>query len=95
MVNSCRPAADRLFETAAACYGAATLAVVLTGMGRDGLAGCRSVRDRGGQIVVQDKDSSVVWGMPGQVATAGLADSILPVSEIGSEIVRRVRLYRP
>jgi two-component system chemotaxis response regulator CheB len=90
LVNSCRPAADRLFVTAATCWGPATLGVVLTGMGQDGLEGCRTIRAKGGQIIVQDKDSSVVWGMPGQVAMAGLADSVLPISEIGGEIVRRV-----
>jgi two-component system chemotaxis response regulator CheB len=90
LVNSCRPAADVLFRAAAECYGASVLAVVLTGMGQDGLDGCRSISAAGGQIVVQDRDSSVVWGMPGQVAEAGLADAVLPVSEIGPEVVRRV-----
>lgn len=90
MVNSCRPAADRLFATAADCWGAGTLAVVLTGMGQDGLEGCRTIRAAGGQIIAQDKGTSVVWGMPGQVAMAGLADAVLPVSEIGGEIMRRI-----
>jgi two-component system chemotaxis response regulator CheB len=95
MVNSCRPAADRLFETASTCFGPGTLAVVLTGMGHDGLQGCRKIREVDGQIVVQDEATSVVWGMPGQVATAGLANAILPIEEVGGEIVRRVRMYRP
>ncbi len=94
MVNSCRPAADRLFETAAACWGSALLAAVLTGMGQDGLEGCRKIRTTGGQIIAQDKESSVVWGMPGQVAMAGLADAVLPVSEIGTEIARRIGTRR-
>jgi two-component system chemotaxis response regulator CheB len=93
-VNSCRPAADVLFTSAAECYGHSTLAVVLTGMGQDGLVGCRAVRRAGGQIIAQDRDTSVVWGMPGQVANAGLADAVLPVSEIGGEIVRRVQAGR-
>ncbi len=95
MVNSCRPAADVLFRTAADCYGANTLAVVLTGMGQDGLAGCRAIRDVGGRVIAQDKATSVVWGMPGQVATAGLADAVLPISEIGADLVLRVLGSRP
>lgn len=94
LVNSCRPAADVLFRSASAAFGESTLAVVLTGMGQDGLAGCRSIREAGGQIIVQDRETSVVWGMPGQVAEAGLADSVLPISEIGAEIVRRVTAVR-
>jgi two-component system chemotaxis response regulator CheB len=90
LVNSCRPAADVLFHTVAECYGPAVLAVVLTGMGQDGLAGCRAISAAGGQVIVQDRSTSVVWGMPGQVAEAGLAEAVLPVEEIGPEIVRRV-----
>ena len=91
LVNSCKPAADVLFRSAARCYGSSVLAVVLTGMGQDGLDGCREISAAGGQIVVQDRSTSVVWGMPGQVAEAGLAESVLPVTEIGAEIVRRVK----
>jgi len=94
LVNSCRPAADVLFATAERCFGEATLAVVLTGMGQDGLEGCRKIRQAGGQVIVQDKATSVVWGMPGQVAEAGLAEAVLPISEIGSEVVRRVGVSR-
>jgi len=94
LVNSCRPAADVLFRSAAAAFGDETLAVVLTGMGQDGLAGCRAIRNAGGQIVTQDQETSVVWGMPGQVTNAGLADAVLPVSEISAEIVRRVTAVR-
>jgi len=91
LVNSCKPAADVLFRSAAKCYGPSVLAVVLTGMGQDGLDGCRDISTAGGQVVVQDRATSVVWGMPGQVAQAGLAESVLPVSEIGAEIVHRVK----
>ena len=94
LVNSCRPAADVLFRSAARCYGAATLAVVLTGMGQDGLDGCRSIREVGGQIIVQDKATSVVWGMPGQVTDAGLAEAVLPISDVGAEVIRRVGASR-
>ena len=89
--NSCRPAVDVLFRSVAQLYGAGALAVVLTGMGQDGLRGCEEIRETGGQVVVQDEASSVVWGMPGFVARAGLADKILPLEQLGSEIVRRVR----
>jgi len=94
LVNSCRPAADVLFRSAATAFGDETLAVVLTGMGQDGLAGCRAIRNAGGQIVTQNQETSVVWGMPGQVTSAGLADAVLPVSEISAEIVRRVTAAR-
>jgi two-component system chemotaxis response regulator CheB len=59
-------------------------------MGQDGLRGCEHVREAGGQIVVQDEPTSVVWGMPGAVATAGLADDIVPLEQIAVEISRRV-----
>ena len=89
--NSCRPAADVLLRSAAGAFGGAVLAVVLTGMGQDGLRGCERIREAGGQILVQDEPSSVVWGMPGHVARAGLADRVLPLSLIADEITRRVR----
>jgi two-component system chemotaxis response regulator CheB len=89
--NSCRPSVDVLFRSVAATFGAGTLAIVLTGMGQDGLLGCEAIREAGGQILVQDEASSVVWGMPGAVARAGLADRILPLSLVGTEIVARVR----
>ena len=92
--NSCRPAADPLFRSAAAAFGPNVLAVVLTGMGQDGLRGCEAVRAAGGQIVVQDEASSVVWGMPGFVARAGLADRVLPLGLIAPEIARRVKAGR-
>lgn len=92
--NSCRPAADPLFRSVAKCYGPRCLAVVLTGMGQDGLRGCEEIRAAGGQIIVQDEATSIVWGMPGFVAKAGLADKVLPLAMIGSEIVRRVRASR-
>lgn len=89
--NSCRPAVDVLFRSVAPVYGGGLLAVVMTGMGQDGLRGCQHVRERGGEIVVQDEATSVVWGMPGYVAEAGLADAIVPLPRIAGEIARRVR----
>jgi two-component system chemotaxis response regulator CheB len=88
--NSCRPAADVLFRSAAAVCGAGTLAVVLTGMGQDGLRGCERIVQAGGQVLAQDEATSVVWGMPGQVAQAGLADEILPLDRLSAAILRRV-----
>jgi two-component system chemotaxis response regulator CheB len=93
--NFCRPAADVLFRTAVAAFSGRLLGVVLTGMGHDGLAGCREIRAAGGQVIVQDKASSVVWGMPASVADAGLAERTLPLPDIAPEIVRRVRASRP
>jgi len=90
--NFCRPAVDVLFRDAASVYGKGVLAVVLTGMGQDGLRGCERIRDLGGQIIIQDQPTSVVWGMPGAVARKGLADTILPLDEIAGEITRRVKL---
>ncbi len=86
--NFCRPSVDVLFHSVARVYGARALAVVLTGMGQDGLKGCETLRAAGARIYVQDEASSVVWGMPGFVARSGLADKILPLDQIGAEIVR-------
>ncbi len=92
--NSCRPAVDVLFRSVADVYRGNTLAVILTGMGNDGLRGCEAIRKAGGQILVQDEASSVVWGMPGFVAKAGLADGQIPLSQLASEIMSRVRMGR-
>jgi two-component system chemotaxis response regulator CheB len=92
--NSCRPSVDVLFRSVAETYGAGTLAVVMTGMGQDGLRGCERIREVGGQVLTQDEASSVVWGMPGLVARAGLADQILPLDELAPEIIRRLRRGR-
>ncbi len=91
LVNSCRPAVDNLFESVADVFGANALAVVLTGMGQDGLRGSEQLRAKGAQIVVQDQATSVVWGMPGFVARANLAHAVLPLGDIAAEIIRRVR----
>jgi two-component system, chemotaxis family, protein-glutamate methylesterase/glutaminase len=92
--NSCRPAVDVLLRSVAKTYGRNSLSVILTGMGQDGLRGCELLREVGGQIVVQDEATSVVWGMPGAVARAGLAERVLPLSFIADEILRRVRQYQ-
>jgi two-component system, chemotaxis family, protein-glutamate methylesterase/glutaminase len=92
--NSCRPAVDVLFRSVAQTYCANALAVVLTGMGSDGTRGSADIRQAGGEVVVQDEPSSVVWGMPGSIVTASLADRVCPLTDIGSEVVRRVALRR-
>ena len=96
--NHCRPSADYLFWSAARMYGAGTLALVLTGMGSDGLDGAREVYERGGVVLAQDEATSAVWGMPGRVTEAGIALATLPLDAIASEVNQRVnagRLSRP
>lgn len=88
--HGCRPAADVLFRSAARCYGAGCLAVVLTGMGRDGLEGTRQIVQAGGQALAQDRKSCVVWGMPRLVVEEGLAVE-LELEKIAAAIVRRSR----
>jgi two-component system chemotaxis response regulator CheB len=88
--NGCRPAVDVLFGSAAAVFGDRVLACVLTGMGRDGLHGSRRLRAAGAEIVVQDEATSVVWGMPGAIATAGLADRVLPLARIAADLTDAV-----
>lgn len=92
--NSCRPAADVLFRSVAEVYGAHALAVVMTGMGQDGLRGCEQIQAAGGQVLAQDETSSVVWGMPGLVARAGIADRILPLSDLSTAILDLVWRHR-
>jgi two-component system chemotaxis response regulator CheB len=92
--NSCRPAVDVLFRSAAHVYGDSCLAVVLTGMGQDGLRGGEEVVHAGGMLIAQDEASCVVWGMPRAVSEAGLASRILPLSSVAGEIVRLATLGR-
>jgi two-component system, chemotaxis family, protein-glutamate methylesterase/glutaminase len=92
--NSCRPAVDVLMRSSAQAYGADELAVILTGMGQDGLRGCEAIREARGQVIAQDEATSVVWGMPGFVARAGLADKVVPISQVADEILRRVNTRR-
>jgi len=90
--NFCRPSVDVLFRSVSEVFGARALAVVLTGMGQDGLKGCEHLQKAGARIVVQDEATSVVWGMPGFVARAGLADKVLPLDQIAAEIQRSTAL---
>ncbi|NTV39717.1 MAG: chemotaxis-specific protein-glutamate methyltransferase CheB [Demequinaceae bacterium] len=89
-VNFCRPAVDVLFKSSAVVFGGDQLAVVLTGMGSDGREGARAIVNAGGRVYAQDEATSVVWGMPGSVATAGLAHSLLPIDDVAGAIARAV-----
>jgi|GEM_PF-235051 len=93
--NSCRPAVDVLFRSAAKATEARTLGVVLTGMGSDGALGSRQIREAGGKILIQDRSTSVVWGMPGAVAELKLASGTLPVEEIAEAIATVVGTGTP
>ena len=86
--NFCRPAVDVLFRSAAEIYGGSTVAIVLTGMGQDGLRGAEKLKEKGARIIAQDESSSVVWGMPGAVVKSGVADRVLPLDQIVSEVMR-------
>jgi two-component system chemotaxis response regulator CheB len=93
--NFCRPAVDPMFRSLATAYGSRVLAVVLTGMGADGLNGGRAVVEAGGMVIAQDEATSVVWGMPGAVAMDGICSAVLPVGEIGPAISRVLTGVRP
>jgi two-component system chemotaxis response regulator CheB len=86
MINSCKPSVEPLFSSAAGHYGSLALAVMLTGMGSDGVDGTGELAAKGASVIVQDEETSVVWGMPGAVAKAGLATEILPLDEIGPRV---------
>jgi two-component system chemotaxis response regulator CheB len=88
--NSCRPAVDALFMSIGEVYHGAAIAAILTGMGHDGLRGAEVLKAQGATVLAQDEASSVVWGMPGAVANAGLADRVLPLDQIVPEILRVV-----
>jgi two-component system chemotaxis response regulator CheB len=88
--NSCRPAADPLFRSVVATYGANALGVVLTGMGSDGCKGAKALVDAGGEVIAQDEESCVVWGMPGAVVRAGLAVAEVPLTQVVDQIMTRV-----
>ncbi len=87
-VNFCKPALDPLFASASAAWGGAVLAVILTGMGTDGTCGAGAVASAGGNVIAQDEPTSVVWGMPGSAANAGVCAAVLPLNEIGPKITR-------
>ena len=88
--NYCRPAVDPMFRSAAEVYGDSALGVVLTGMGHDGQQGSEHLVKTGAQILAQDEATSVVWGMPGSVVQAGLAEQVKPINQIGTTIMNIV-----
>jgi len=85
-INFCRPAVDPLLSSAAAVWGAASLALVLTGMGSDGTRGAAGIVAAGGSVIAQDEATSVVWGMPRSVAQAGLCSAVLPLDRIAAKV---------
>ena len=89
--NFCRPAVDPMFRSAAETYGEKALAVILTGMGQDGLLGAKPLVTKGAQLIAQDEETSVVWGMPGAVTRAGLATACKPIAEIAPAILNIMR----
>jgi two-component system chemotaxis response regulator CheB len=88
LINFCKPAVDPLFASAAEVWGNKLLGLVLTGMGSDGLRGSQAIAAAGGSVLAQDEGTSVVWGMPGQVAHAGLCSAVLPLDEIAPQLTR-------
>lgn len=93
-LNHCRPSVDYLFRSAASIYGAGTLALMMTGMGADGLDGANAVHQVGGTVLAQDEATSAVWGMPGRVVEAGIASAVLPLEAIAGELRQRVAAGR-
>lgn len=93
-LHHCRPAVDYLFSSAARMYGPGALALVLTGMGADGLDGARAVHSRGGVVLAQDEATSAVWGMPGRVAESGIACAVLPLDAMARQVNQRARTSR-
>jgi len=89
--NFCRPAVDPMFRSISAAWGRRVLAVVLTGMGSDGAKGGADVVKGGGTVIAQDEASSVVWGMPGAAANAGICSAVLPLTEIPQFILRQAQ----
>ncbi len=89
--DACRPAVDVMFASAADSHRSRALAIVLSGMGKDGLTGARAIVAAGGCVIVQDKASSAVWGMPGVVAKADLASAILDPRGLAADVIRRLR----
>ena len=88
--NSCRPSVDVMFRSVVQVYGGSVVSAILTGMGQDGLRGAEVLKARGAYVIAQDEASSVVWGMPGAVATAGLADRVVPLSQVVPEILKQI-----
>jgi two-component system chemotaxis response regulator CheB len=93
--NFCRPSIDPMLRSAAAACGGRVLVAMLTGMGRDGLAGTAKVVEAGGAAIGQDEATSVVWGMPGAIAQAGLCHAVLPLPKIAPKLLEMLKGARP
>jgi two-component system chemotaxis response regulator CheB len=93
-LNNCKPSVDYLFSSAATLYGAGVLALVMTGMGSDGLTGARHVHEAGGVVLTQDRATSAVWGMPGRVFQSGISHESLPLNALAGELTRRTQAKR-
>jgi len=89
--NFCKPAADPMLRSIAAVFGANTAVLIFTGMGSDGCEGARKIADMGGNVIAQDQKTSVVWGMPGSAAKAGICAAVVPIDAMASEIVNVIR----
>ena len=90
LVNFVRPSIDITMTSAAEVFGSNVIGIILTGMGKDGLEGIRNIKQKGGLIIIQDEETSVVWGMPKVVYEAGLADKVLPISKIADAIMENI-----
>ena len=93
-LNSCKPSVDYLFHSAARLYGGSTLAVMMTGMGSDGLDGARAVQAAGGSVLAQDEASSAVWGMPGRVVKEGISCATVALQDLAGELIERIGFER-
>lgn len=90
LVNYVRPSVDVMLNSAVKLFGKNVISVILSGMGKDGLDGCRKIKEENGVVIAQDEKTSVVWGMPKAVSDAGLADMVLPIREIAEQIVKEI-----
>ena len=90
-MNFCKPAVDIMFTSISKIYGNKVLSVILTGMGKDGVIGGLNIVEKGGNVLVQDAQSSIVWGMPGAAYKAGIASAQLPLDKIGKKIAKIVQ----
>lgn len=90
LVNFVRPSIDVTMFSAAKIFGRDIIGVILTGMGKDGLDGAKMIKEKGGRIIVQDEETSVIWGMPKSIIKAGLADEVLPISKISEAIIKYI-----
>jgi two-component system chemotaxis response regulator CheB len=90
-VNFVRPSIDVTMHSAVGIFGQNIIGIILTGMGKDGLEGARRIKESGGRVIIQDEESSVVWGMPGSIARAGIADSIMPLQRIPHTLLKYIR----